>query len=166
MSVSVGWRNILFHYWICLPWRGFYCIANFEQIKGALYSLVVSMLTFTFPPSRWPVSLWYGNNDMSNETKGFVGGLFRWQRGAPTTNRFDSNCIFQKILIKMESMTFENSLLFSNNGVNFENGVKNHILHDSRQMVVCSFLKIVILRIYTNVQCHFSWTYHFYFHSN
>ena len=54
------------------------------------------------------------------------------QRGARTTNRFDSNCIFQKILIKMESMTFENSFLFSNNGVNFKNGVKNHILHDSQ----------------------------------
>ena len=29
------------------------------------------------------------------------------QRGARTTNRFDSNFIFQKILIKMESMTFK-----------------------------------------------------------
>ena len=29
------------------------------------------------------------------------------------------------------SQWLENSLLFSNNGVNFENGVKNHILHDN-----------------------------------
>ena len=34
-------------------------------------------------------------------------GCLGWKRGARTTNRFDSNCIFQKILIKMESMTFK-----------------------------------------------------------
>ena len=97
----------------------------------------------------------YGTEPMicQIKRKGSWVGCLGWKRGARTTNRFDSNCIFQKILIKMETVTFENSLLFSNNGVNFENGVKNHILHDSRQMVVCSFLKIVILRIY---QCTMS----------
>ena len=102
--------------------------------EGMMHALPAVNVNFHFSHFLRQGDLFlYGTEPMicQLKRKGSWVGCLGWKRGARTTNRFDSNCIFQKILIKMESMTFENSLLFSNNRVNFENGVKNHILHDS-----------------------------------
>ena len=54
--------------------------------EGTMHALPAVNVNFhfcTFPPSRWPVSLWYRTNDMSTKTKGFVGGLFRMAKRGP-----------------------------------------------------------------------------------
>ena len=53
--------------------------------------------------SRWPVSLWYRNNDMANKTKGFVGGLFRMGKEGPFRTFFLLN-LFPLFQIKVEPL--------------------------------------------------------------